>query len=549
MKEQDFFDIMDGLPARQIAEAAEWKYRHGGQQENEIDALLKNSTVSEPVKIRQTAPEVRGTAADPVTAGIPTAKEPQSRMLRSVTLGMAAVAAAFTLIVGGIAFKLHRDNTDVTAPQTGTTIATGTASVTTDFDSDVVPVTDAPQDSSSAVTTSATTVTFSPAAAPVTLAADDTVSAGELNFLGGHGPLRPITPNDSNVELFQDDDYIYLDGSERIPKEKLSPTGTSGELICQTPGCAHNTEDCPYFRYGNGQLICGNHELYYCDFGMSSPKLGFSGGLERIFSDGSTENVFSMTPQASKALEIGIEEIGIAHYLNIIRLGDTGIYLLDMYYSPFERDGEYTTTSTNSGIYELVLLDSRTGKTIPMNYLCEERFMTQLVIQYDETEQRLFVSNAQNSFLKSVLEIDIYTGNLIAEYALSPFSIDDWFYAEGKLHYLCSSGKGQPRGTTAWSTVDLETFEKETVMENCKLRSFCYYDGRVYAVRHESVGMDAVVSYAPDGTDEQVIAETKGSLDAISQVFDPERITVYSATNTLDMYLTDPEKGIVKLTP
>ena len=58
-----------------------------------------------------------------------------------------------------------------------------------------------------------------------------------------------------------DDDYIYLEGSERIPKEKLSLSGTSGELVCQTRGCAHNTEDCPYVRYGNGKLICGNHEL------------------------------------------------------------------------------------------------------------------------------------------------------------------------------------------------------------------------------------------------------------------------------------------------
>ena len=61
MNEQDLFDIMDGLPERQIAEAAEWKYRHGKEQANEIDEILTGSPMPEKITYRNTPPEAPDT--------------------------------------------------------------------------------------------------------------------------------------------------------------------------------------------------------------------------------------------------------------------------------------------------------------------------------------------------------------------------------------------------------------------------------------------------------------------------------------------------------
>ena len=549
MNEQDLFDIMDGLPERQIAEAAEWKYRSGRQPENEIDSILKSGTMPEKITYRLAPPAVQDAAeqtAQPVTVS-GTQPQPQSRVIRSAAFGLAAVAAAFALAIGGIAMKLHRDSTDLAASQPGTAVSDSEIGVTEITQTDLAALTVAPTGvQTTAPAESETTVTFS-AAEPVTHTEDNTVSADELNFLGGHGQLRPVTPNDQYVNVFQDDEYIYFEGEKRIPKTELSLTGNDAELICRTPGCRHNTEDCLLYRYGIGKLICGNQDIYYCDFNTFSPKPGYAGGLKRIYSDGTTEDVY---PQTKIVEQKGLsEESGIAYYSNIIRLGDTGIYLLEMRYSPFERQDGYVLTNPETVFTELTLLDSRTGETISLEYLRENKNypMPVLTLQYNEEEQRLFVSDAQTEYLDGVKEIDIHTGKVIASYFVAQGQIDDWFYAKGKLHFLTSDGEGQPSGTTSWRCIGLEPGEAETVAETCMLRSFCYYNGRVYAVRHASVGMDAVVSYAPDGTDEQVIAETKGTLGVISQVYDPERITVYSETNSLEMYMTDPEKGIVKI--
>ena len=536
MKEQDFFDIMDGLPERQIAEAAEWKYRHGEQQENEIDALLKSSTVSEPVRMQHTEPDVRSTAAEPIKVHGTSGGEKQSRIIRSGTLGLAAVAAAFALIVGGIGLKLHRDNIDVSASVPGTTISDEDLSMTEISGS---TVTEVPVYGSTAQTTSGTTVTFEKAEAAVPYTEDNTVSAGEENFLGGTGPLRIISSNETGgFPVFQDDNYIYLGGGRRILKENLEPNNCDAELVCQKAGCDHYSEDCPLYYEQNGGLICRDGQNFYIrDWGTLSPKQGFAGGLKRILSDGSTEDVFPLK-------KIGAtEEIGIVSYPNVMRLGDTGIYFLEMYCMPYEHNGPYVSTSADSSFFETVLLDSRTGETIPFEYLNEDRIRNMLKLQFDEASGHLFISYGVMDRVDSVMEIDIYTGNLLCTYVMPDKNIINWAFAEGKLHFLASDNARN--GKITWYCEDAESGTIETVLEDCKLRTLFCHDGRMYALRHESVGMDAILSYALDGTDEQLIAETNNSLEALAAVYDPERIV--ATTNTGACYMTDPEKGLVRL--
>ena len=537
MNEQDLFEIMDGLPAHQIAEAAEWKYRHSTESDNEIDSILIHGTMPEKITYRQTEPEDRGISAEQaVTAAAVSRPQQQSRVIRSATAGLAAVAAAFALIFGGIALKLHRDNAEIEASMPGTVVTEGSTEVTQVTGTDLAALTKPPTGYEMFTTSVPAAEAFAPSTETVPHHADTSLSAGEENFLGGHGLLRVISPNEF-LSVMQDDDYIYLGGSRRILKENLSPKSCDSELVCQKPGCEHNSEDCPLYYSRNHDLICSGQDIYIKDWDTMSPKQGFTGGLKRILSDGSTEDVFPLK-EAENA-----EVIGDAAYLNVLRLGDTGIYFLEMYYRPFEHDGTYITTDPNTSYIETVLLDSRTGNTLPFDYLNEDRNRDLLKLQFDEASGHLFVSYGVMQRASEVLEIDIYTGNQLGRYAVPQTRLYDWVFAEGRLHYLADDEAKD--GTITWYCTDPEKDTTEIVMKDCKLKTLFFRAGRMYAIRHARVGMDALVSYTADGTDEQVLTETEDFLDAFAAVNDPERIVVSTNSNTV--YMTDPEKGLVRL--
>ena len=70
------------------------------------------------------------------------------------------------------------------------------------------------------------------------------------------------------------------------------------------------------------------------------------------------------------------------------------------------------------------------------------------------------------------------------------------------------------------------------ILEDCGLNSFAYFDGRVYATHHESVGNDAVYSYALDGTDMTVLAESDNSFNSLMPIADPDCIVLESNTGS-----------------
>ncbi|MBP0970415.1 MAG: hypothetical protein J5753_00110, partial [Oscillospiraceae bacterium] len=516
MNEQDFFEIMDGLPARQIAEAAEWKYRRGKDNGNEIDTILSSDTMPEKIILRNTQPEADKTADEPVMMHAQPRAEKQSRVIRSATAGLAAVAAVFALIFGGIALKLHRDNTEIEASMPGTVLTEVSDAQTTG--TDLAALTVAP--TGDLTTAETTTVTFAPSEKPVPQKPDASVAAGELNFLGGHGLLRPVIA-EGEPSILQDDDYLYLYGSERIRKSGLDARSQPAiSLICGQLNCEHNSEDCLLYKYGTRNLMCSGGEIYYLDRSTESLMPGYAGGLNRILSDGTTEPLhpqknFSADDESSGKI------IGSTYYTHVTRLGDTGIYYLKNYGLAYSAD-----TPDDAVTYGApMLLNSRTGETLTLQLgaerygIIDDDYSDDYAVMFDEASGHLFMSLydlAGNN--DGIAEIDIYTGEILDEYQTweTETELVSWFVKDHQLHFLGQSQKD--RYQTNWYVRDMDTKECKVILEDCGLNSFAYCDGRVYATHHESVGNDAVYSYALDGTDMTVLAESDNSFNSLMPV-------------------------------
>lgn len=535
MNEQDLFDIMDGLTERQIAEAAEWKYRQGKAQSNEIDSILTGGTMPEKITYRQTAPETETAAAEPVKVSSPAGNERPSRVIRSATAGLAAVAAVFALIFGGIALKLHRDNSDILASMPGAAVSEGEIAVTeiNAESGSTYTVTGTDWDVINSVPEYGTTVTFAPEETPAEYIEDNTVSAGETNFLGGNGLLRPVTAEGQPC-ILQDDEYIYLYGSEKIRKSGLDALkAPDPELICQKAGCAHTSDDCLLYKYGFSQLMSSGTDIYLIDHSTESVQQGFAGGLKRIYSDGTTEDIHPQK-QISAADESSGKMLGNIYYTHILRLGDTGIYYLKGYGSPDE----------TGGIREFmpVLLNSRTGETITLqNRETGHAYIDDYAVMYDEASGHLFLSitNGFTGTCTAINEIDIYTGEILQEYNSwgEQAEIISWFVRDHQLHYLGETPENQYK--VNWYVRDMDTQETKMLQADCGFSSFAYCDGRVYATYHASVGNDAVYSCAPDGTDAVKLTESNTLFRSLMPVASPDCIGINSNTGSIYVLLPD----------
>ena len=537
MNEQDLFDIMDGLPARQIAEAAEWKYRHGKAQANEIDEILTGSPMPEKITYRNTPPEAAEPAAEPIVLGRPAGSSgKQSRIVRSATAGLAAVAAVFALAFGGIALKLYRDNNEIAASQPGTAVSDGDFIVTELTANDIVNSTDIQTQAVVFHTTDpGTTVTFDIPETPAEYKEDNTVSAGETNFLGGKGLLRPVTA-EGDPCILQDDEYIYICGNTKVRKTALDPLkAPDPELVCQKAGCEHNEDDCLLYKYGYGHLMSSGTDIYYADCETESVLQGYAGGLKRIYSDGTTEDIHPQN-KISPADESSGKIVGRIHYTHILRLGDTGIYYLKGYGWRYSDD--------ESGLDRVLLpmlLNSRTGETITLNIseIGHNAYIDDYAVMYDEASGHLFLSitNGFTDTCTAVNEIDIYTGEILQEYNSwdEQAEIISWFVRDHQLHYLGETP--EDRYKVNWYVRDMDTQETRMLQADCGFSSFAYCDGRVYATYHASVGNDAVYSCAPDGTDAVMLTESNTLFRSLMPIASPDCIGVNSNTGSVYVLL------------
>ena len=131
-----------------------------------------------------------------------------------------------------------------------------------------------------------------------------------------------------------------------------------------------------------------------------------------------------------------------------------------------------------------------------------------------------------------ISEYDIYTGECLRAFdaSLLETAVLTWFVRDHQLHFL---GRAANKGYQVnWYSCNMDTQEISVILEDCKLETFSYCDGRVYAVRHASIGNDTVLCYAPDGTDETVLAEVANVVRDMSLVSDPGCIWLYTNSGT-----------------
>ena len=93
----------------------------------------------------------------------------------------------------------------------------------------------------------------------------------------------------------------------------------------------------------------------------------------------------------------------------------------------------------------------------------------------------------------------------------------------------------------------MDTGETRILLADCHLTAFAYCDGRVYAARHTSVGDDALLSFAPDGTDEKLLGEIHDSIFGILPVYDPDNILLSVKSDYYSPILFRQDTGFSKL--
>lgn len=534
MNEQDIFDIMSGLPEKHIAEAAEWKYRQqSAASGNEIDTLFTHA--AEQKATRPKTAETNGVTRVTVTQkaqNAPAADTVQPRIVRHSALGLTAVAAALVLAIGGIVLKLHSDRNEFTDP--GTAASTEYTVTSDPAVSDSAVQTDSTvtgTEEQSTESTVTTTVTFAKDAAPVPHHEDDTVAPGELNFLGGHGKLYPVTSGSPyGIECIADEDNWYINGTRRISKTARDENGKPvEELLCQVAGCSHTTEEnCLVAQYSS-RLIAGQDAVYYYDTSEPSFIKGCIGQFKRILSDGTTENVI---PSPNKKLSES--RISQVYYNTVMPLGDTGIYYVRANFSTEDhfRTARLLADSRNGNIIELsdelqamtpAQYDEQTG-----HLFLFEQYENQRSLNNSIDEQGIISADSEHRFNPGICEIDIYTGEEISRYKVrADYS---WLIRDHALYTLSAPQEAAVNSTVDLFRTDLATGENTLLRNDCHFNSIMSCGDYIYAARHSAVGSDAIVRMRPDGSEETVIMETAGVIHMLLPAVNDELLFILTDT-------------------
>ena len=356
---------------------------------------------------------------------------------------------------------------------------------------------------------------------------DFTLAEDGTNIFGGHGMIRPVTAEEGEQYIFQDDDYYYFGGS------RLLKSAAIGDDVSDL------REECPQNGCDMQALIGSGQDMYYVDLTTESAWNGHAGGLKRILPDGTTEDLH---PQREIAADDPDSVACRVHYRDVLRLGDSGIYYVNGAYMS-SADEQYVDVYPDP-----VLLNSRTGETVTLHYggFFSSDIFNQYYAKYDEASGNLFISR-YGAADNTIVEVDIHTGTIVQEYAKPEHGVSggDWFVRDHVLHFLADDPDSLH--TVNWYTLDLDTEETQVLLADCHLTFFDYCDGRVYAARHTSLGDDALLSFAPDGTDETLLGEIHSTIIGIQPVFDPDNIVVKADSGAASPILFRQDSGFSKL--
>ena len=540
MNEQDFFDLMSGMSERQIGEAAEWKYKHPAEQDSssEINAILSQNPPLNPLAdTKKTEPQSAAeTEAVPQTP--PVQSKPQSRFIRHSAVGVAVVAAAFALAIGGLAWKLRSDNPEVSDMTPGISITSTSEAVTS-----------APAGESLPAAESSTTVPAIGETLPVAVdpdahsidqtvtepdmltQADDSVQAGEQNFLGGTGPLRTIV-NEDFYTILEDDMFWYFNGTMRISKAQRDEHGVAvSELLCQNAGCAHNDpETCLVARCSNANLFGTGDKIFQLKQTVEHNADQFT--FSRLFSDGSEHDMCAFMIDRDE------NDAGSYTYYRSAAVMPE----LSAVFAELEQCRTLENGSTQSQpIQALMRLSGSDVSYLQLELnLPRERMIGVPVMQSDPESGLIWFltdssimheKNYSYYYHAKIVTVDPKTGEVVTR--LENADILDWFVADGKLYYL------EPDDNKLTSRFCRFDPDNGSEFASSNLVSFSCCAGTVYAVRQVSVGKDSVIRF-PLGTDlsaEETVTETNNLLASVAEVTDPNRILYFSDSGVAYLHI------------
>ena len=205
---------------------------------------------------------------------------------------------------------------------------------------------------------------------------DFTLSEDGENVFGGHGPIRPVTVEAGEQYVFQDDEYYYYGGCRLL---KSAVSGDDVSYLCED----YSKERCDFY-----DLIGFGQDMYYVDLNTESAWKGHAGGLKRILSGGTVEDLH---PQSKIAAD-DLNSIACrVTYRDVQRLGDSGIYYVNGSYKS-SADEPYNDVYPNP-----LLLNSRTGemRTLHLSEYFGDYYFNQYYAEYDEASENLFISGGE----------------------------------------------------------------------------------------------------------------------------------------------------------
>ena len=515
MTERELFDAIGRLPEQYRAEAL------AQDQQNEIDALFDGASHTDAVQYRtEPVPE----RTDDHSVVLVRNGLPQTRQ-KSGIVGLTAIAASVALIVGVFAWKMRQDS-----EMQGNSAAMpgSSAELVQESDLPAETVTALPEDSaeSSAQMTEQTDSIPVPEYDPdademVTLPPDRSGRNGGTNLLGGHGVLKTVMNYGGDLML-EDDENWYTSSGRRISKTKLNDQGhLYGELLCQTPGCPHSDETCPYYLY-RYSLRSDGKELYLTMQNEFYPE----NTLMKQSAEGMWEPFFSLSLYGRVKSALKLEYVvSSIDYMYVLRLGDTDTYYICAVLSTYNQE---------SGKEEVqqfgLLLDKKSDRFAIVSD-------TRMPPLYDAEHEILYLSHyveASYPVTYSLMYYDLKAVSLTydplkaqADPAGDIKSISGATLLDGKLYYYnCYRKFGQDcydlncfDPAIADTDSRSGTLQKETQMLNMNAAN-----GRLYYRLHSSVGADKICSCAPDLTDEQVVYQTSNAIRLMYPFEDPSLI-------------------------
>lgn len=550
MKEDLFFQIMDGMQEKHIAEAAEWKYCKKEESENEISALFERELYA---PASAAVPEEPASAADdsPVIAAEPVQTQPQSRMIRITAVSLAAIAAVIAVTVGLLTLYAGREQVDTYNPQPGMS----GLSVQSTPEETALAETDAAaaNTANTADTTTVQSETVPAAGGSVGQLTEDPhaaaaqiISGGE-NCFGGEGALRPVAELNSSSHYFEDDKWYYELGYspgfswQMLYRYNKYQTDKNGAHVCEVvyaPEDENAQDIVPRLISGGDQVFAQQED---------------ADGCLMLFEGNQGYSSFLPNDRIRQDLDLTFDTLS---YYRIAKLGDTGSYYL---YACTDSSPE-----TGRPVKRLNMI--YTPETHQLIFLPEELKLIGNIMYYDAEHNWMYLGSSPQIYLMdqasvtddgvvftnsderapAVYRINAATGEVLAKHEIDTtdryYRGNIWAICNGKLYYLANDADRMNGmiGLEHLCEYSFDTGERKMLEERTGIEKLCAIGGKLYLLIHDSVSDDQISMYDP-GSGERWVLKTGRELSDLDYNGTDDYFSVPFQTQCQMLY--SPEKG------